>query len=188
MRLGVVFVAHRGVAQGEYEEFLEGHAVRRVVEAGAHSFGALPAALLLLGGPLLAVASAHASAVWPKGPTRSRRHAKRLRIRSNKVKVSVHEPVLNVKGAVGALSPTVTGEKNAVINGGGLTDEGVIDGSPDDIEAGQSIAKLARPCRIEPTIFRECRGQYRTRLTRTKAQWKWQPGQDGVCLEHGMPC
>jgi microcompartment protein CcmL/EutN len=104
------------------------------------------------------------------------------------VKLSAHEPVLNVKGAVGALSPTVTGEKDAVISGGGLTDEGVIDRSPDDIEASQSIAKLACPGRIEPTVCGECRGQYRTRLIRTKTQWKRQPGQHGICLEHGMPC
>jgi hypothetical protein len=102
------------------------------------------------------------------------------------VKLSVHESVPNFEGAVGALSPTVTSEQDAVVGGGGLTDEGVIDRSPDDVEARKSIAKLAGPGRIEPTVFRESRGQYRTRLTRTQAQWKWHPGQHGICLEHGM--
>jgi hypothetical protein len=40
-----------------------------------------------------------------------------------------------------------------VIGDGGLADEGVIDRSADDVEAGKSLAKVAGPGCVEPTVL-----------------------------------
>src|SRR5206468_7584699 len=89
---------------------------------------------------------------------------------------SVHKLVLDAEGAVGPLSPTVTGKQGAAIRDRSLTDEGVIDRSTDDAEVRESFTKVAGRGRVEPTVFRVCRGQDRCRLARTQAQGKWEPG------------
>src|SRR5215213_11452061 len=74
-----------------------------------------------------------------------------------------------------------------MIRDGSLTDEGVIDRSADDVEAGNSFAKIAGPCFVEPTVLWESRSQDRGRLARTQSQCQWEPGQHRIRLEHGMP-
>lgn len=82
----------------------------------------------------------------------------------------LHEPEFDAQRPVSALRATVTSEQGAPVGAGGAPHQGVIDRAADDVQAGESLAKVAGFGRAEPTARRESLGQHGGRLARGQPQ------------------